>query len=74
MINFAIKGTAVNGTDYALLKASKKVKAGKTSKPIKIIPQGNLGGAAKKTVVLVLLPGNGYQVGTTEKIKVKLTE
>ena len=57
-----------------LLKATKKIKAGKTSKPIKVIPEGNLGGASKKTVVLTLQPGTGYQVGTAGKVKVKITD
>ncbi len=74
VVNFIIKGSAVNGTDYVLLEATKKIKAGKTSKPIKIIPQGDLGGASKKTVVLTLQPGTGYQVGTTGKVKVKITD
>ena len=74
VVNFTIKGSAVNGTDYVLLNATKKIKAGKTSKPIKIIPQGDLGGVAKKTVVLTLQPGSGYQVGTTGKVKVKITD
>ncbi len=74
VVNFSIKGSAVNGTDYLLLKDTKKIKAGHTSKPIKIQPLGNLGGASKKTVVLTLLPGDGYQVGTTGKVKVKLTD
>ena len=74
VVNFTIKGTAINGTDYVLLKATKKIKAGKTSKPIKIVPQGNLSGASKKTVVLTLQPGTGYQVGTTGKVKVKITD
>ena len=73
-VNFTIKGSALNGTDYVLLKASKKIKAGHASKPVKIIPQGDLGGAAKKTVVLALLPGDGYQVGTAGKVKVKITD
>ena len=73
VVNFTIKGTGINGTDYTLLKATKKIKAGKTSKPIKIIPEGALGGAAKRTVVLVLEPGTGYTVGTTGKVKVKIT-
>jgi uncharacterized delta-60 repeat protein len=72
IVNYAVKGTATNGTDYALLKGFKKIKAGKTSKPIKVIPQGDLGGAAKKTVTLVLAPGDGYTVGTTSKVKVKI--
>ena len=72
VVNFTIKGSAVNGTDYVLLNATKKIKAGKTSKPIKVIPQGDLDGASKKTVVLTLAPGNGYQIGTAGKVKVKI--
>ena len=72
VINLAIKGTAIDGTDYVLLKMTKKIKAGKTSKPIKIIPEGDLGGASKKTVKLVLEPGIGYTVGTTGKVKVSI--
>ncbi len=70
--NFTIKGTALNGTDYVLLTGTKKIKAGKLSKPIKIIPQGDLDGASKKTVVLTLQSGDGYTVGTTNKVKVKI--
>ena len=74
VVNYTVNGTAVNGTDYVLLKGTKKIKAGHTSKPIKIIPQGNLGGASKKTVALTVLPGDGYQVGTTGKVKVKIVD
>ena len=74
VVNFTIKGSAANGTDYVALSGTKKIKAGKTSKPIKVIPQGNLEGASKRTVVLTLQPGSGYQVGTTGKVKVKLTD
>ena len=72
-IHYTIKGTATPGTDYQLLKGTAKIKAGKTSKSIKIVPQGNLDGASKKTVVLTLQPGTGYTVGTTDKVKVKIT-
>ena len=72
VINFAVKGSAVNGTDYALFKGTKKIKAGQTSKPIKIIPQGDLEGAAKKVVTLNLAPGNGYTIGTLDQVKVKI--
>ncbi len=71
-VAYTVKGTGVNGTDYAYLKGTAKIKAGKTSKAIKVTPQGDLGGASKKTVVLVLAPGDGYTVGTTGKIKVKI--
>ncbi len=71
-VNLTIKGSAGNGTDYVLLKATRKIKAGKTSKPLKIRPLGDLGGAAKRVVTLVLAPGDGYTVGTTGKVKVKI--
>ena len=74
VVAYTVKGSAVNGTDYALLKGTVKVKAGKTTKAIKVIPQGNLGGAAKKTVVLTLQLGTGYTVGTTGKVKLKITD
>ncbi len=73
VVNFTIKGTAVNGTDYVLLKATKKIKAGKTSKPIKVTPLGTgAGPGVKRTVVLTLQPGDGYTVATTGKVKVKI--
>lgn len=73
VVNFTIKGTIVNGTDYTLLKATKKTKAGKTSKPIRITPLGGgAGTGVKRTVVLVLQPGDGYTIGTTGKVKVKI--
>ena len=71
VVSYVVKGTAVNGTDYVLLNGTKKIKAGKTSKPIKVVPQGNLGGA-KKTVKLVLSAGDGYTVGATGSGKVKI--
>ena len=71
-VAYSVKGTGINGTDYVLLKGSAKIKAGKTTKAIKVVPQGNLGGASKKTVVLTLQPGAGYTVGTPGKVKVKI--
>jgi uncharacterized repeat protein (TIGR03803 family) len=72
VVSYMIKGTAINGVDYQLIKASKKIKAGKTSKNINIVPQGDLEGASKKAVTLVLTPGNAYTIGTTGKVKVKI--
>lgn len=73
-VAYTVKGSAVPGTDYQPLKGTVKVKAGKTTKAIKVIPRGSLGGAAKKTVVLTLQPGAGYTVGTTGKVKLKITD
>ncbi len=73
VVNLQIKGTAVNGTDYTLLKTTKKIKAGKTSKPINVIPvDESFYAGGKKTVKITVLPGIGYTVGdmTTAKAKI----
>lgn len=72
VVRYALKGSAVNGTDYALLSGSKKLKAGKASKAIKLVPLVNAPTGTKKTVALTLLPGDGYTLGTTKPLKVKL--
>ena len=74
IVSYTVKGSATPGADYPMLKGTAKIKAGKTSKAIKVVPEGDLGGASKKTVVLTLQPGTGYQVGTAGKVKVKLTD
>ena len=71
-VAYTVNGSATNGADYELLKGTAKIKAGKTTKVIKVVPQGDLGGAAKKTVVLTLDAGTDYTVGTTGKVKVKI--
>ncbi len=73
VVNFMITGTAADGTDYVFLKATKKIKAGSAGKPIRVVPLGDGGGTGvKHTVVLTLQPGDGYTVGTTGKVKVKI--
>ncbi len=71
-VHYAIKGNAANGRDYVALTGTVKIKPGKTSKTIPIIPQGDLGGMSKKKVDLVLEPGTGYTIGTTGKVKVTI--
>ena len=74
VVSYKLTGSAINGTDYLLLKGTAKIKAGKISKPIKVTPEGDLGGASKKTVKLTLEPGDGYTVGTTTFEKVKIVK
>lgn len=71
-ISYAVKGSAVNGVDYVFFKGTTKIKAGKTSKALKVKAEGDLGGASKKTVKLTLVAGTGYTVGTTEDVKIKI--
>ena len=72
VVQYAVGGTAVNGTDYTWLKGFKKLRAGRTSKLIKIFPHGDLDGAARKGVKLTVNPGEGYTVGATTFKKVKI--
>ena len=71
-VRYVVKGSAVNGTDYVLLKGTAKIKAGRTSKAVKIVPQGNLDGAGKRIVKFTLAVDPAYTVGTTDALKVKL--
>ena len=66
-VHYALSGSAVNGRDYRLRPGVVKVKAQTNSKTIKIIPQGDLGGASRKTVRITLLPGDGYTASTETK-------
>lgn len=69
---YTVKGSAEPGVDYVALKGTVKLKAGTTSKKIKVKPLGDLGGAGKKIVKLTLQPGTGYLVGTPDPVKVKI--
>ncbi len=71
-VAYSVKGTAQSGTDYVALKGAAKIKAGKTSKAIKVVPLGDGGGLSKRTVKLTVLPGTGYEIGTSAQAKVKL--
>ena len=72
VVAYVVKGSGVNGTDYVFLKGTVKIKAGKISKPIKVTPLGDLGGASKKTVKLTLAAGNGYILDPAVTGKVKI--
>ena len=73
-VAYTVKGNAVNGVDYQFLKGTLKIKAGKTSKALPVIPMAPPAGGAKKTVKLTLQPGTGYLVGTPGPVKVKIAE
>lgn len=71
-VHYTVAGSAVNGTDDTLLTGTVKIKPGQTSKVIDVVGQGDLGGAAKKTVKLTLAAGDGYTVETTDTETVKI--
>ena len=72
-VTYTIKGSAANGTDYLTLPTAKKIKAGKSTKQVKITPvdQSYFAGG-KKTVKLTLLPESTYTVSGTPTAKVKI--
>jgi hypothetical protein len=72
VVKYKIKGSAKDGTDYDLVTDESKFKPGKKSKPINIAPEGDLDGAAEKTVKITLEPGPGYTVGTKGPVTVKI--
>jgi hypothetical protein len=72
LVHYAIRGSAVNGKDYVLLTGTKRIRAGTKKQSIKIIPRGDLDGAERKVVTLVLKPGPGYIVGHEIRAKVTL--
>jgi T5SS/PEP-CTERM-associated repeat protein len=71
-VNYTLQGTAKNGVDYDKLPGTANIKAGQTSKIIKVTPKGKLDGAASKVVKLTLERGAGYTIGTKTPVKVKI--
>jgi uncharacterized repeat protein (TIGR01451 family) len=74
LVHFTIKGTAINGKDYAMLADHKMITPGTTSKPIKIKPLADPKGASEKIVSIILAEGAGYKVGTHHPVKVKILD
>jgi hypothetical protein len=69
-VDYNLKGTAVNGIDYALLTGTARVPAGQTNAAIKIKPRP--GAMGIRTVRLIVVAGHGYTVGTPHKGKVTI--
>ncbi len=72
VVSYGVSGTASMETDYAELSGEARVKAGRTSKIIRIKPSPELRAVGKKTVVITLLRGDGYTVGTSTPLRVKI--
>lgn len=68
-VAYTVSGSAVGGRDYATLSGVKKLKAGRTSATLQIVP---LSDGAKGTVLLTLQPGAGYTLGSPATAKSKI--
>jgi hypothetical protein len=73
LINYAVSGTGIAKQDYVKLKGVKKLKANKASAKIRVIPLGDGAGSGEvRTVTLSLAAGDGYTIGASTKVKVKI--
>lgn len=67
-VHYSLKG-AVNGTDYALLPGSVKIKSGKASATVNLVPTAS---AVAGKVKMILQPGGNYTVGSPSSAVVKI--
>ncbi|MCM5547857.1 putative Ig domain-containing protein [Xanthomonas hortorum pv. pelargonii] len=63
-VAFSIGGSATSGTDYAAVSSPLVIAAGQTSGTITITPTADATVEADETVVLTVVAGSGYAVGT----------
>jgi len=73
-INYAISGSAANGTDYAALQSSITIPAGVTSSVIKITPVDDSMYEGDETVTLTLSTGTGYVLGTSKSATITIKD
>lgn len=69
-VRYTVDGTLRGGSDYAVLSGTKKIKAGRDSASLQIVPLA--GGSATGKLKLTLLPGEGYTVEAPVRVKVKI--
>ena len=62
-VNYAISGTATNGTDYVSIPASVTIPAGASSAPVTITPVADSLAEGDETVVIILAPDASYSFG-----------
>jgi acetyl esterase/lipase len=70
---YAVAGTATAGADYAALPGTVEIPAGQTSVDVTIRPVDDTAVEPVESVVLTVLAGTGYVVGTTSRGEVAIT-
>jgi uncharacterized delta-60 repeat protein len=73
IVKVAFVGKAKNGTDYVFKKGTIKLKAGKTSKIIKIVSIDDALPEGPEKVAIKLLPDAAYTISANQPAKVKIT-
>ena len=72
IIRFRLKGSAVNGRDYAFLPGRAKIRPGDTIVSVPVVPMGDLGGAASRKLKFVIEPDPAFIVGTPGAVQIKI--
>ena len=72
VVHYQTEGNAKNGADYDKLSGTVTFKPGVLKQHIYIIPSGNLGGMAEKTVKIKLETNPAYSVETKMAQKVEI--
>ncbi|MBI4657829.1 MAG: S8 family serine peptidase [Verrucomicrobia bacterium] len=73
-VQFALEGTAVNGTDYKTLATSVTMAAGAASAVVKVEPVDDTAVESGETVVLTLKEDAAYKVGTSNSATVAIED
>jgi hypothetical protein len=73
-VNFSVTGTAVNGTDYAMLGTTAIIPAAQSSVNVVVTPIDEAAPEDDETVILTLTSGTGYNVGSPSAATVTITD
>ena len=73
-MNYSLGGTAVNGVDYNSLADSVTIPAGAASATLTVTPKAGTNYVGAETVVLTLLPNDGYTVGSAGNATVTIAD
>jgi hypothetical protein len=63
-VNYSVTGTAVNGTDYAMLATTAIIPAAQSSVNVVVTPVDEAAPEDDETVIVTLTSGTGYTVGS----------
>ena len=73
-VNYSVTGTAVNGTDYAMLGTTAIIPAAQSSVNVVVTPIDEAAPEDDETVILTLTSGTGYTVGSPSAATVTITD
>lgn len=73
-VRIDLRGSAVNGVDYASIGSSVVFPAGQRAVRVTVLPYQDSHAEPDETVALVVLPGDGYEVGGADHARVIIAD